>query len=82
MKDLIELAALHARAAELEARIESLRDYVMSPAERFEQRVSFVFGQQDYDNPNPLTKDEIRHILLYGLDSPTPKEKTQAKREE
>jgi hypothetical protein len=30
--------------------------------------VSFVYGQQDYDNPNPRTKAEIRQhmIEIYG----------------
>lgn len=46
----------------LERLIESVRNHVMTPAEKFEQRVSFVFGQQDYDKPG-LTKDEVRQAL-------------------
>lgn len=47
----------------LEALIERARNHRMTPAERFEQRVSFVFGQQDYDSPCQMTKDEIREHL-------------------
>lgn len=48
---------------ELLAALEKARDYVMTPYEKFEQRVSFVYGQQDHDNPNPRSKDEIRQML-------------------
>lgn len=53
---------------ELLAAIERARNHVMTPEERFEQRVSFVYGQQDHDNPNPRTKDEIRAMMIeiYG----------------
>lgn len=34
----------------------------MTPREKFEQRVSFVFGQQDHDKPGK-SKDEIRRML-------------------
>ena len=48
--------------------IERARAIKMTPEMRFEQRVSFVYGQQDFDNPNPRTKDEIRQrmIEIYG----------------
>lgn len=49
---------------ELEAALARARKHVMTPEERFEQRVSFVFGQQDYDDPNPRTKDQIRQRLI------------------
>ena len=48
---------------ELEALIEQARNHVMTDEEVFEQRVSFVYGQQDYDSPNPLSKDEVRQAL-------------------
>lgn len=54
--------------------IERARHHKMTPEEVFEQRVSFVYGQQDHDNPNPRSKDEIREklIALYGR-PPCPK---------
>ena len=53
---------------ELTAALERAKNHVMTPAEIFEQRVSFVFGQQDYDSPVQRTKDEIRQSLaaIYG----------------
>lgn len=48
---------------ELQAAIERAPHHKMTPQERFEQRVSFVYGQQDHDNPNRLTKDEVRQAL-------------------
>jgi len=50
-------------SSDLEAAIERARNHVMTPEERFEQRVSFVYGQQDYDNPHSLTKEKIRQML-------------------
>lgn len=35
------------------------RAHVMSAAEKFEQRVSFVYGQQDFDGPS-RSKEEVR----------------------
>lgn len=55
---------LRKMSVELREAIEKARDYIMSPYEQFEQRVSFIYGQQDYDNPNPRTKDEIRAMLF------------------
>ena len=49
---------------ELKAALEKARNRVMSPYEKFEQRVSFVYGQQDHDNPNPRSKDDIRQMLV------------------
>lgn len=48
---------------ELEAAIERMRNHVMTPEEKFEQRVSFVYGQQDHDKPGK-SKDEIRQMLI------------------
>lgn len=48
---------------ELVAALERAKNHKMSPEEKFEQRVSFVYGQQDYDSPVKKTKDEIRQIL-------------------
>lgn len=48
---------------ELIAALERVKGHIMSPEEKFEQRVSFVFGQQDYDSPVQKSKDEIREIL-------------------
>lgn len=47
---------------ELEKLVEKMRNHVMTPEEKFEQRVSFVYGQQDYDKPGK-SKDEIRQML-------------------
>lgn len=44
--------------------IEKARHHKMTPEEKFEQRVSFVYGQQDHDKPG-LTKDEIRQMLIH-----------------
>ena len=60
----------HKMSPELEAAIERARHHIMTPEEKFEQRVSFVFGQQDYDNPNPRTKDEIREALIASMGRP------------
>lgn len=49
---------------ELEALIERARHHKMTPQERFEQRVSFIHGMQDYDSPTALSKDEVRECLL------------------
>jgi hypothetical protein len=49
---------------ELAALIERARHYKMTPEEVFEQRVSFVYGMQDFDDPNPRTKDQIREHLI------------------
>ena len=35
------------------------RAHVMTAAEKFEQRVSFVYGQQDFDGPS-RSKEEVR----------------------
>jgi hypothetical protein len=43
--------------------IKNSRHHKMTPEDVFEQRVSFVFGQQDFDNPSSRTKDEIRVML-------------------
>lgn len=48
--------------AELEAAIKKARHHKMSAREKFEQRVSFVYGQQDHDKPGK-SKDEIRQML-------------------
>jgi len=53
---------------ELDRLIERARNHKMTPHERFEQRVSFVYGQQDWSSPHQRTKDEIRQHLarIYG----------------
>lgn len=48
---------------ELEKAIERARNHKMTPEEIFEQKVSFVYGQQ-MDSPNPLEKDQIRQMLI------------------
>jgi hypothetical protein len=48
---------------ELREKIEALRGYEMSPHELFEQRVSFVYGQQDWSSDKASNKDEIRQML-------------------
>lgn len=49
--------------------IEIARHYVMSPQEVFEQRVSFVFAQQDWSGGHQMSKDEVRDRLkgIYGI---------------
>jgi len=48
---------------ELRAALERARDHKISPEELFEQKVSFVYGQQ-MDSPNPLEKDAVRQMLI------------------
>lgn len=54
---------------ELAALIERARKHKMTPQEMFEQRVSFVYAQQDWSSKHQKTKDEIRAMLvsLYGM---------------
>lgn len=54
---------------ELEAAIKRARNHKMTPAERFEQRVSFVYGQQDWSSGNAISKAAIRdHLIsIYGM---------------
>lgn len=42
--------------------VESIRGRVMTPYERFEQRVSFVYGQMSHNSR--MTKDEVRQHLI------------------
>lgn len=49
---------------ELEAAIDRARKHVMTPQEKFEQRVSFVYGQQDWSSGRARSKDEIRQSLI------------------
>jgi len=46
---------------ELLALIEHARDYKMTPHERREQKVSFVFGM--LSSKSELTKDDVRRIM-------------------
>lgn len=64
-------AVVTGMSAELSAAIERARHHKMTPAERFEQRVSFVFGQQDHDDPAPRSKDQIRQMLIDLEGSPS-----------
>lgn len=48
---------------ELKKALEKARSHVMTPEEKFEQRVSFVYGQQDHDKPGK-SKDEIRQMII------------------
>lgn len=43
--------------------IERARHHVMTPIEKFDQRVSFVFAQQDWSSGNALPKERIREML-------------------
>lgn len=40
----------------------------MTPQEKFLQRVSWIYGMQDYDNPNPMSKQQVaKHMIeLHG----------------
>ena len=53
---------------DLAAAIERARNHKMTPQERLEQRVSFVYGQQDWSSGHARTKDEVREHLasIYG----------------
>ncbi len=68
----MSVAEIHERLAAIEA-----KRAAMDPAdrakleaeERFEQRVSFVYAQQDWDSPHKQTKDQIREhmVAIYGF---------------
>lgn len=49
--------------------VERARHHVMTPEEKFEQRVSFVYAQQDHSSGHVMPKDEIRQMLIdaYGM---------------
>lgn len=49
---------------EILKRLERATGRAMTPREKFEQRVSFVYGQQDFGNPNPRSKEQIRQTLI------------------
>lgn len=53
---------------ELRDALDRIKGHVMTPREKFEQRVSFVYGQQDWSSPVQKSKDEIRQHLIeiYG----------------
>lgn len=52
---------------ELQRLIERSRGRRMTPHEAFEQRVSFIYGQQDSDRPG-WSKDQIReHLRSQGM---------------
>lgn len=57
------LTSVPAMSPELTAALARVKDYKMTPAERREQRVSFVYGQMGHRST--LTKDDIRQ-MLYG----------------
>ncbi|MEG3086200.1 hypothetical protein [Sphingomonas sp. PB4P5] len=54
----------------LRAAIEKARSHVMSPAEKFEQRVSFVYGMMGANSTR--TKDDIRRSLIDASGYPLP----------
>lgn len=51
-----------ATSPELLALLEKARAHVMTPAEVFEQRVSFVFGM--LSSKSKLTRDDVRQFLI------------------
>ena len=59
-------------ADDLVERLKEAGNRTMTAAEKFEQRVSFVYGQQDHDKPM-RSKDEIRRAVAdmmgYPLDA-------------
>lgn len=52
--------------ADLAALIERAKRHVMTPDEKFEQRVSFVYAQQDWSSGHALPKERIREMLREG----------------
>lgn len=52
---------------ELDRLLAKARDHVMTPAEIYEQRISFVYGQCAIENPS-TTKEMVREEArkLYG----------------
>jgi hypothetical protein len=48
---------------ELKAALERAHDHKPTPQEMFLQKVSFVYGQQDYDGPNPRSKREVAEAV-------------------
>lgn len=58
----MEAAVKSDEPSHLDRLVEAARTHVMTPAERFEQRVSFIYGQMT-DGQGALSKDEIRRKL-------------------
>lgn len=50
-------------SAELREALERARKHKMTPQEKFLQKVSFVYGQQDHDDPNPWSKRRVAEFL-------------------
>ncbi len=57
---------------ELLALLERAKDYKMTPAERREQRISFVYGNVAFGNPS-ITREQVEAIL-FGESSAGPVE--------
>lgn len=55
---------MHKISKALEEALEHARNHVMTPAERFEQRVSFVYGGMS--SRSTTTKDQVRKWLSEG----------------
>jgi hypothetical protein len=47
----------------LQKLIDSVRNYKMTPDDKFRQKVSFVYGQQDYDSPIQWTKRQVAEFI-------------------
>jgi hypothetical protein len=48
---------------ELQELLESVKDYKMTDEEKFEQMVSFIYGNLAIDEPN-ISKEFVRGIVL------------------
>lgn len=57
--------AYHRISPELETALDAARKRApMTAEELFEQRVSWCYGMQKLSKPNPLTREQIREMLL------------------
>lgn len=47
----------------LEHLLKKAREHQMTPKEKYEQRVSFVYGQLAFNPKRTITKEDVRRIL-------------------
>jgi hypothetical protein len=58
---------LVAMSDELKALLERFRDYKMSPQEIEEQRISFAYGNTNYENKEISREDVVRSSYLLNI---------------
>ncbi|MEL6364326.1 MAG: hypothetical protein AAFR11_05750 [Pseudomonadota bacterium] len=61
--------------SELDAAVQRARDHVMTPAEVFWQKVSFVYGMMDEPGRRAISRDQLARRMAAdaGFNAPPPK---------